>query len=345
VIAWLCMLALAAEPPAEGADEAPVEEPQPAAERLGPTDQVSASYVVKVASQEEARDALVVRAKELGGWFATLDDASVGLRVPVARVPELIESIESLGLVGERQYNATDVRERLSELTARIASRRELLDQYLELLAGADASSVLQLEREITATISQVESLEGQRRRLRDTATIARVHVMFQFRDRRRPGGAQRSEFPWMNTLAVEEVESDLRSRWHRGDKRTGLDPVAIDGFANYRMKRESRATSPDGVVVRTRAVRHKPKAELDYWSESIQTHLLAQGYVLLAEEELSGARWLEWGIPVGQEDHTYVVVVKPDGGRIELVEAAGPSEAFMSRRDAVLAGVGVVLR
>jgi len=322
----------AASTPSEGAAIAPA----PAE----PTDQVSAHYVLKVASQEEARDLLVARAKELGGWFASLDDTSVGLRVSVDRVPELTETIDALGLVAERHYSSTDIRERLAELGARIASRRELLHQYFGLLATADTKSVLHLEREISSTIVQVESLEGQRRRLVDTATIARVHVDFQFRDRRRPGGAQASPFRWINSLAVDEVESDLRVRWHRGDKRTGLAPLAVEGFANYRLKRESRATSPDGVVVRTRAVKHKPKAELGYWSEAVQTHLLAHGYVLLAEEDLGDAVWLEWAIPVGQEDHTYVVVVQPSGGRVELVEAAGPSEAFMGRREAVLTGV-----
>jgi len=306
----------------------------------GSTEQIAATYVLKVASRDEARQVLVDRAEELGGWFASLDEEAVSLRVPSERVQPLLDTVEALGLVAEREYSSHDVRQRIAELDARIASRRELLGQYFELLDQAEAKAVLQLEREISNTISQVESLEGQRRQLADTAAVARVHVRFQFRDRRRPGGAQPSPFRWINSLAVEVVEGDLRRSWHRGDKRTGLPRLEVEGFANYKLKRESRATSPDGVVVRSRAVKHKPRAELAYWTEAVQTHLMAHGYVLLADEELPGARWLEWAIPVGQEDHTYVVTVKPDGRRLELVEAAGPSEAFMARRDAVLAGV-----
>lgn len=308
------------------------------------TERLSASYVVKVASPAEATDTLVAEAERLGGWFATLDDTSVGLRVPTAKAPELLAAVEAVGLVAHREEQTTDVRTQLAELDARIASRRELLDQYLALLDTADKGAVLQLEREITSAIAVLEGMEGQRRRLADTAAVARVRVDFTFRDRRRPGDATRSPFPWIRDLSIEGVTADLVRGRKGDDKRSGLPELTVDGFATYRYRKEQRAASPDGVVLRTRAVKHKPKAELAYWTEAVQTHLLEQGYVPLADEALPGARWLEWGVPVGEVDHTYVVVVKPSGSRLELVEVAGPSEAVMGRRQELLESVRAVL-
>jgi hypothetical protein len=305
-----------------------------------PTQQLSATYVVKVASREEAADALVDEAERLGGWFARLDDDEVQLRVPSSKADELMAFVPSVGLVASRDESVVDVRARLAELDARIASRRELLQQYLDLVKTADTAAVLQLEREISSAIQQIELMEGQRRRLADQAAIARVAVSFVFRDRTRPGQAGPSSFPWINSLSVAHVRSDLLGDRGRDDKRTGLPPVQVEGFAPYKGRKEHRAASPDGVLLRTRAVKHKPRAELSYWTEAVQTHLSTQGYTLLADEELPGARWLEWGLPVGEVDHTYVVVVKPDGRRIQLVEIEGPSEEVVARREALLAGV-----
>jgi len=310
-----------------------------------PTQQLSASYVVKVASREEASDTLVAEAKALGGWFARLADEEVQLRVPVDRAPELLDVVESVGLVAQRDEQVVDVRGRLAELDARIDSRRELLAQYLTLVETADTKAVLQLEREITSTIQYIEGLVGQRRRLADQATIARVRVGFVFRDRRRPGDSGASSFGWINSLSVGHVMGDLLHDRGFDDKRTGLPPLDVEGFAPYKGKKEFRAASPDGVLLRTRAVKHKPKAELSYWTEAVQTHLVAQGYTLLADEELPGARWLEWVLPVGEVDHTYVVVVKPDGNRLQLVELVGPSEAIMGRRDALRAAIEAAVR
>lgn len=311
----------------------------------GPSERITAYYTIKVAQRSDSMQAIIDETKRLGGWFASLtDDESVSLRVPAAKVAELQAFIEAQGLVAERSYATSDARREIAEIDARIRSRRELLSQYLGLMATANVDAVLQLEFEVTQLIAQVESLEGQLRQLNDQVAIARVDVGFRFRDRRRDQGAGPSAFGWINELDVHRVEGDLRSDRVTTARRPSVGRPTIDGFAVYREKKEFRAASPEGVVVRTRAVKHKPRADVAFWTEAVQSHLVAHGYRLVRDEEVSGARWLEWVVPVGEEDHTYVTVLRPAGGRIDVVEAAGIAETWEARRDAVRAGVAAAL-
>ena len=127
---------------------------------------------------------------------------------------------------------------------------------------------------------------------------------------------------------------------WPSSERRSGLGPLEVQGMATYRMKKESRAASADGVVVRSHAFRHKPVADLAFWSEAVRTHLLGQGYVLQRETDLTGAHWLEWAVPSRTEDLTYVTVIYPMGRRIEVIEAAGTAERVEQHRDAILQAV-----
>jgi hypothetical protein len=341
MIALLLGLALAADPvePVPTSDT-PVKEALRA-----PTTQVSAYYVLKVSNRGDALDAIVAETRRLGGWFARLsDDEAVDLRIPVEHVEALQAFLEAQGLVADRNLGTVDVRREVAELDARLDSQRHLVEQYLTLMGEAQAQAVFQLEHELTYAISQVESLEGRKRLLLDRAATASISVAFQFRDRRRSNEDRPSPFGWVNTLDVRRALDDLRYPYATTARRPGLGALEVDGMATYRRKKEFRATSPDGVVVRTRAFKHKPRADLSFWSEAVQTHLVGQGYILQRDEALGEARWLEWAVPSSTEELTYVTAIRPNGRKLELVEVAGTAERVEGRRDAVLVGLKQVL-
>ena len=51
-------------------------------------------------------------------------------------------------------------------------------------------------------------------------------------------------------------------------------EALAPDGFSLYRNKKEIRAASPDEVLFRVRAVRHKPKAAVAFWREGVRVRM-----------------------------------------------------------------------
>ncbi len=335
---------LASTPSFAQTDEAP-DVPAEFPGAIAPTMQVSATYVVKVSNRGDTLDAIVQETRRLGGWFARLtNDEEVDLRVPVDQADALQAFIEAQGLVADRGLNTVDIRREVAELEAQLESQRELVQQYMELMPAAESGTVLQIERELTYAIAEVERLEGRKRLLLDRAATASIRVSFQFRDRRRSGEQRPSPFGWVNTLDVRRVLGDLRSSHATTSRHPSLGPLDVDGMASYRLKREFRATSPDGVVVRIRAFKHKPKADVAFWAEAVQTHLLGEGYILQRDVPLDGARWLEWAVPSSTEELTYTTVVRPSGRRIELVEIAGTAERVEARRGAILTALKVAL-
>ena len=311
-----------------------------------PRARVRAGLVVAVAQRDEASGALVAQAEALGGWFSALGDASVSLRVPVDTVGELIDFAAGLGVVADRSFDSADLTAAVVEKRARLAARREVLEQYMALLPTAEAGAVLTVEREIVSLVAQIERLEGSLRLLEHQADYAALTVDFRFRERAAPARDGSSSFAWLNTLNLEDLVEDLQGGWIRHwGPRPGASAPPPDGFSAYRRpRRDARAISPDEVIYRVRAARHRPRADLAFWSEAMKNRQLEAGYHLLRETALDTGRLqgtvLELTAPLGEEDYTYLVGVFPSGRRLIIVEAAGPIAAFEDRREAILAAV-----
>ncbi|MFT5460154.1 MAG: hypothetical protein ACI9K2_006671, partial [Myxococcota bacterium] len=241
-----------------------------------PTAQISVSLVLKVVQPETSADRLVAAAADAGGWFAARNDDAVVLRVPTDAVDGLVERAEAEGLVVERQRQRTDVGAAMADLRARIAARREVLAQYFALLPDASSDAVLTVEREIVRVVSEVERLEGTLRVLKHNATYAQVDVAFRFRDRRAPVPDGSSAFPWLNTVDLSTVVYDFAWGDTQWGPRVGPLDALPEGMSRYRGHRELKAASPDGVMYRVRAVRHRPKADLAFWVEALATRMEA---------------------------------------------------------------------
>ena len=300
---------------------------------------VSTSLVVKVPQVEPASDALVARAKELGGWFANRGSDRVDLRVPVDRVNDLLAFVAPMGTIVERTLSREDRSFQISDVRSRLKAREDMLQKYFEVLEGASADSVLTVEYQTASLVAEVEQLKGQLRYLEDQVRYARVSVAFQFRERNAPSRDGTSSFAWLNTMNLQDLIWDFQET--RSDTRARHVNVAFpEGFAPYRQRRARRATSPDDVLFRVRTVRHKPRADLTFWKEALKNRMVEAGYRTVSEEDLPGGYLLELMAPMGTEDWSYVVAVLPAGRRLVIVEAAGEAAKFQGRRDKVMAAV-----
>lgn len=164
---------------------------------------VTSQLVLKVPNERDAADAIVDRAELAGGYLFALDESSVRVKVPTARLDGLQTDIETLGTVIGRNYRATDVGERIDRLTTRLASRRKVLGQYFLVLAEAGPQAVVSVERQITQLVREVESLEGQLRSLKRQMAFAELRIDFRAVERRPPAPIAESPFDWINSLGL----------------------------------------------------------------------------------------------------------------------------------------------
>lgn len=303
--------------------------------------QVSASLVVSVAQQEQSALRVVERARELGGWFQTQTPTSLSLRVPVAKVDELVAFAEAEGKVVDKQLSRTDLHSQLADLRGRLEARRETLDQYYAVLKTATSSSVVSVQQQVTYAVAQIEALEGRVRMLEAQAAMARVDVSFQFRERDAPARDGSSSFPWLNTLNVQDVVQNFQ----QGTPSYATKGVAVrdapEGFSAWRSTKRYRATSPDDVLFAVRTERHDPEGTLAFWKEAVRERMIAAGYKLVAEQDVEASGHdggiIELAAPMGTEDWTYLVAFFPAGKRVVIAELAGEMRAVEARKAAAL--------
>lgn len=345
----------AADPPPAPAASAPSLSvdpgvaPAPLLQLADPGDaHVSASLVLHVTDREAAAEQVVAMGEAAGGWFSEIRPDLVALKVPRAQVRQVARGLEALGDVADRGFERTDLGPRLGDLRSQLASRESVLDQYLAVLATASPKSVVSVEREVTRLVSEIESIKGQLAGLEHRSAYADLVVSFRFRERRAPNRGSASSFGWINTLNVADLLEDFEA----GDRasRSASQPTTPPGFAAYRRTARFQAVSPDGVVTRTRSVRHKPTAALSYWQEAIRERMAAAGYTLIEERAVTAAdgtpgALFRLGAANGASDLVYRLTVFVDGGRLVLVESAGDAEKMGPREaalDAALQGLNL---
>jgi len=300
---------------------------------------ITASLVVKVPQVEPAADALVAKAKDLGGWFASRQSDRIDLRIPAARVNDLLAAIDPMGTVVERNLQREDRSFQLTDVRSRLKAREDMLQNYFDVLVGANADSVVTVEVQVTALVAEIEQLKGQLKVLEDQVAWARVSVAFQFRERNAPTRDGSSSFAWLNAMNLQDLIDDFQAT-RTGTRARRVHADLPEGFARFRQHRALRATSPDGVLFRVRTARHKPRGTLAFWKEALKNRMIDAGYRFISEEEVNGGYLLELMAPMGTEDWSYVVAVWPDGRRLVIAEAAGETTRFQARRDKVLAAV-----
>lgn len=178
---------------------------------LQPRIAVTDNLTVKVSDPQKASDALVAAAESANGYFTSRTDSGVSLRIPTAHAKKIFAIAEAQGVVVERSHNTFDFTEALEEQSTLLASRRQVLERYFDVLKSAHADAVVSVEREMTSLIAEIEELEGAIRLEEHNLAYATLNVSYQFRDRRAPSSEGVSSFKWLNTVNLGDLLGDFQ--------------------------------------------------------------------------------------------------------------------------------------
>ena len=105
-------------------------------------------------------------------------------------------------------------------------------------------------------------------------------------------------------------------------------------GFVRYEKKKGPAFITPDGVRLRVRTERNYPKADLPFWADAMERHLVARGYLLHGKQCFKTVKGLdgctaEFVLPHGGEDWVLAETVFVLGDDIAVLEAAGPFDRY----------------
>ncbi len=109
---------------------------------------------------------------------------------------------------------------------------------------------------------------------------------------------------------------------------------TAPDGFVRYEKRKGLAFITADGVQVRSRTVKNYPKADLAFWADAMERHLVARGYLLHGKGCFKTANGrdgctAEFVLPHGGEDWVLAETLFVHGEQIALVEATGPFDRY----------------
>jgi hypothetical protein len=126
---------------------------------------------------------------ELGGYVTNDNTFVTGerithriiIRVPADRFDQLLTKIsESAGRLESKNVNAQDVTEEYIDIESRIKTKKELENQYKELLMHAKSvQEILTIEKEMGALRTEIESIEGRLQYLKDRVSFSTLTVEY----------------------------------------------------------------------------------------------------------------------------------------------------------------------
>jgi hypothetical protein len=174
--------ALASNGPAPAASAAPQAQQSSEAYQLhGPMLIYTATINLAVFQVAEASKQVETMAREAGGFLARRDDTSLIIRVPAARFEDVMKRLEKLGDVLHRNVVAEDVTEQYMDAEVRLKNARAVRDRLQQLLEKATkVDDSLAIEKELTRVGTEIETLEGKLKYLRDRAQYSTITVSFQ---------------------------------------------------------------------------------------------------------------------------------------------------------------------
>jgi hypothetical protein len=105
------------------------------------------------------------------------------------------------------------VRDQIEETRARIASRREVLRKNMEIMGKTNVVNTLDIEKAVTALITEIEEAQGALRLLTYRARFAYIELSFHFQATTRPEN-RGSAFPVIRDLDMYDFIRQMRERY-----------------------------------------------------------------------------------------------------------------------------------
>ncbi|MDD5306506.1 MAG: DUF4349 domain-containing protein, partial [Deltaproteobacteria bacterium] len=169
------------KPPADkpaATEPAPLSEPEPAQiSELQRATALTGRVVLKVVHPIEVRESLADAAKALGGFPMLVTDDQLIVKVPPGRLGEMMAKVAAEGLLLEKSMEREDLTESIAQLEGRARSKNEILARLRGFIDDSNVQATLQIERNMTDLVTEIEQVRGELRVAQERAKWAVVDV------------------------------------------------------------------------------------------------------------------------------------------------------------------------
>lgn len=140
------------------------------------------NITLQVQDLKEGEKAVEAWCKELGGYisYSSSDEYSsyFTVKIPSASFDKAMQSVGDFGQVKNRNVSTQDVTEQYYDLKTRLETKRILQANFKKYLEKAsNITDILKIERELNNVTSEIESMEGQLRRLSNQIDYSTISI------------------------------------------------------------------------------------------------------------------------------------------------------------------------
>lgn len=316
----------APQPVPTPADSAPAA-PEPAADRMVHYDGWAR---LRVTRTQDLLDSVATLAEELGGKVESLYSDTVVVAVPVARFEEAFQRVLALGDVLDKSITATDITEAFTAVELRLRTAEATRTRLQALLARAEEEQEkLQLLREIARLTEEIDLMKSQVELLASLASYSRITV--QAVPRQAVSTRTNQEEPW--GLGWIQQLSAFRQGVAAQGKLLALE--VPEGFVALDLKKRFVAESADGAVIRSGRFENVPAGDTDFWMAAVKERLAPE--FARAEVEPWGSFQVLTLVDGSEAPYVYLVAVRADGRKLDLVEVTFPGLPQQERHGAAV--------
>ena len=161
-------------------------------------------FAIAVGDVDRAQQETRRLAEQMGGYMDRLSTRAITIRVPSARFHEAVEAITKLGITYEREVEAQDVTEQLTDLEMRLKNAQALAERYRDMLKNArTVEETLAVQKRLSDATLEYEQLAGRLKALSHRVAFATISVAFDATAQAPSHIKTRLPFAWLNTLGI----------------------------------------------------------------------------------------------------------------------------------------------
>ncbi|MCA9635078.1 MAG: DUF4349 domain-containing protein [Myxococcales bacterium] len=168
----------------------------------------TAEMHLSVFKLDEAMARVEALALDVGGYVQQMREGFYVIRVPAARLRDVMNGVGGLGMVTQRSLQARDVTEEFVDLTTRIRVLRETQLQLIDLLKKAKTvEEALHVRQALDQVTMELEQALGRLRMLENLIGFSTLTVYLEERGPQNNIPSSNDPFPWVDGLGVEATE------------------------------------------------------------------------------------------------------------------------------------------
>ena len=140
---------------------------------------------IEVQNLKNAQESVEKWCKDFGGYIESFSEntnsANFNLRIPSVKFDEALNYVGEFGTVKSKNISTQDVSEQFYDLQGRLATKKIMQERLQKYLGQAkDVKDMLQIEKELNNSISEIESMEGRMKRLSGQIEYSSVNIFLE---------------------------------------------------------------------------------------------------------------------------------------------------------------------